>query len=174
MSDQYVGEIRMFPGTYAPQGWALCNGQLLSISENEALFTLIGTTYGGDGQTTFALPNLQGRAPVHMGTNPATGTNYLLGQSAGTENVTLLTTQMPAHTHAVLAAQAAGDIANPSNNVWASNNVSAYAADPTGAVAMNPAAISPAGGGQPHDNMMPFTVINYIIALNGIYPDFNN
>ena len=118
MSDQYLGEIRMFAGNYAPEGWAMCNGQLLMINQNEALFSLIGTTYGGDGQTTFALPDLQGRVPVHTGRNNVTGTVYPLGQKGGTETVTLVADQLPRHTHAVNAQSQAGTSSTPDNNYW--------------------------------------------------------
>jgi microcystin-dependent protein len=167
MADQYVGEIRIFGGNYAPQGWALCNGQLLSISDYAALFSLIGNTYGGDGQTTFAVPNLSGRAVVHN------GSGYTLGQAGGTETVTLTVTQLPAHSHPVRAAEASGDNASPAGNLWAVNGTTAFASDTSGAVAMNPQAITATGGSQPHDNMMPYLAVNYIIALEGNYPTFN-
>jgi microcystin-dependent protein len=167
MGDQYIGEIRMFGGTFAPQGWAFCNGQILPISGNEALFSLIGNTYGGDGQTNFALPNLQGRAPVHM------SATYPIGQASGTETVTLLPNHLPQHTHVVQAATAAGDIANPAGKVWAASGAGNFASNATGAVAMSPQAVTAVGGGQAHDNMMPFLTVNYIIALAGIYPTFD-
>lgn len=170
MSNQYVGEIRMFGGNYAPVGWAFCNGQLLSISENDALFALIGTTYGGDGVTTFALPDLRGRVPVGQGV--LGGTNFVLGQRAGTENVTLTTSQLPMHTHTVNANQGAGTTGNPSNAFWAQSTLNQYAtADPN--AAMSPQAIQSAGGSQPHENMMPTLTLSYIIALYGIYPSQN-
>lgn len=167
MSDMYVGEIRMFTGNYAPVGWAMCNGQLLSISQNEALYTLIGTTYGGDGQNTFALPDLRGRLPIHM------SSSYPIGAMAGTESVTLLSTQMPAHTHIPNASSFVGTSANPSNAVWSASsatNVSPYANPAVPDTTMNPRNIGTAGGNQPHDNMMPFLTVSYIIALQGIFP----
>jgi Microcystin-dependent protein len=169
MSDQYIGEIRMFGGNFAPVGWAFCNGQLLSISENEALFTLIGTTYGGDGQTTFALPDLQGRLPVHMGRNNATGTTFPIGQKAGTESVTLITNQLPAHSHAANSSNLGGTTNSPENALWATSSKNQYS-DGTPDVALNPAAIGVTGGNQPHDNMMPYIAVSFIIALNGIWP----
>ncbi|ARU60747.1 phage tail protein [Tumebacillus avium] len=165
MSESYLGEIRMFAGNFAPQGWALCNGQILSIAENEALFALLGTTYGGDGQTTFGLPNLQGRVAVHP------STTYPRGSMAGTENVTLLTNQMPAHTHTAMSYGTAGTIDTPSNNVWASRSLKTYATgDGQTTVDMNAQALSVVGGTQPHNNMMPTTTISFIISLYGVFP----
>ena len=168
MSQPYVGEIRMFPGNFAPQGWAMCDGSLIAISENETLFNLIGTTYGGDGQTTFALPDLRGRAPIHMGTNVAT---YFIGQTGGAETVTLTNNQIPNHTHLPQAASgAAGNPANsPSGNVWSGWTGGQFTTQAPG-VSMNPAAAGPSGGSQPHNNMVPFQAINYIISLFGVYP----
>lgn len=165
MSEAYVGEIRMFAGDYAPQGWALCNGQLLSILENEVLYALLGTTYGGDGRTTFGLPDLQGRIPIH------TSSSIPLGTKAGTETVTLTTSQLPAHTHMANASSTVGAESSPSNAVWAPTTLENYS-DGTGAtpVSMNGAALSPVGGSQPHENMMPSLTISFIIALVGIYP----
>ncbi len=164
----YVGEIRMFAGNFAPAGWAFCQGQLLAISENDVLFQLIGTTYGGDGQSTFALPDLQGRFPLHMGTGP-NGQSFVLGQSAGVEQVTLTTSQIPAHSHVPQANTANGSQNSPQNNVWANSTNLPYSQNaPT--AAMDPAAVSSSGGSQPHDNMSPFLVINFIISLFGIFP----
>ncbi|MWV42039.1 phage tail protein [Paenibacillus sp. HJL G12] len=163
MSEAYLGEIRMFAGNYAPIGWALCNGQLLNISDNEALYVLLGTTYGGDGRTTFGLPDLQGRIPVH----PKTG--YVRGAKAGTETVTLVSNQLPAHTHIPLATDPIGTETSPTNNVWASRSFSTYS-DSTTTVNMNSAAISSVGGNQPHDNMMPSTTISFIISVQGYFP----
>ena len=166
MSTPYLGEIRLFAGNFAPVGWALCQGQLLAISENDALFSLLGTTYGGDGQNTFALPNLSSRIPVHQ------GSGYVLGQAAGSETVTLVSAQLPSHGHQVNAVAGQGGTASPSNAVWAAGSIAAYSdASPT--VTMSPAAIAPSGGNQPHDNMSPYLVINFIIALEGIYPSQN-
>ncbi|MED4584487.1 tail fiber protein [Brevibacillus choshinensis] len=168
MAEPYLGEIRMFAGAYAPNGWALCNGQLLNISQNDALFSLIGTTYGGDGQTTFALPDLQGRVPQHMGTLNG-GSPYVLGQKAGVESVTLTVNQMPQHTHSVIAESTAG-ADTPEGNTWAVQPQSAYTTSLNHLVSMSPTAVSGAGGSQPHDNMMPSLTISFIIALQGIYP----
>jgi microcystin-dependent protein len=154
----------MFAGNFAPVGWALCQGQLLSIAENTTLFELIGTTYGGDGQSTFALPNLAGRLPVHM------AASFPLGQIAGQEMVTLTTPQMPAHGHAVMASTAAGNQSSPAGNVLAdSATVALYNGNaPNQSLAGQ--TVQPTGGGQPHDNMQPFLAINFIIALFGIFP----
>ena len=173
MADCYVGEIRMFAGTYAPDGWQMCDGQLLPISEYQVLFTLIGTTYGGDGQTTFGLPDLRGRVPVSMGVSK-TGINYPLGQAGGTETVTLTMAQMGGHTHRVLAQSAAGSDPNAGGKFWGGPSMTAYETPGTATlVAMSPSAISVAGGSQPHENMMPFTALTFMIATNGIYPTPN-
>lgn len=164
--ESYVGEIRMFAGNYAPQGWALCNGQLLSIAEYDVLFALLGTTYGGDGQTTFGLPDLQGRAPLHV------STTYPLGSKGGTETVTLTANQMPMHTHVPNATTSTAESTDPSNKVWAKGTYESYAAVAPDA-AMSPASISAAGGSQPHENMMPSLAISYIISLYGIFPSSN-
>lgn len=167
--DPFIGEIRQFAGNYAPQGWAFCNGQVLSISENEALFSLIGTTYGGDGQTTFALPDFRGRVVLHQGSNPTTGTTFNIAQKGGTETVTLTEQQLPSHTHVVAATSDDGSTPNPSNALWAKGQYNQYSnAEPNGT--MNVDAISSSGGSQGHDNMMPYLTVSYIIALTGIYP----
>lgn len=168
MSESYVGEIRIFAGNYAPEGWAMCNGQLLPINENEALFALIGTTYGGDGRTNFAVPDLRGRLPVHMGTSPRTGTGYVLGQAGGVEEVTLTVGQLPAHTHQAQANTAA-DAESPANAVWAGSALNRFstAAPDTG---MSAAAVTQAGGGGAHDNVMPSLPLTFIISLLGIFP----
>ena len=169
MAQPYVGEIRMFGGNFAPAGWMFCNGQLLPISENETLFQLIGTTYGGDGQATFALPNLQSRIPIHMGTGSGLS-SYQLAEMGGTEQVTLTTNQIPIHTHPPLASDAGGTADSPGNSFWAASSLGKpYIAGPPG-VQMNPQSISPTGGSQPHDNMMPFLCVSYIISLFGIFP----
>lgn len=166
MSEAYVGEIRMFAGNFAPQGWALCNGQVLAIAENEALFSLIGTTYGGDGQTSFALPDLQGRAPMHLApTHP-------LGEKGGLESVTLSPTQMPVHTHVARANPNTAESGSPTNNVWAKSTMTSFTANAPDK-AMSPSALQAAGGNQPHENMMPSLAISYIICLYGIYPSFD-
>jgi microcystin-dependent protein len=165
----YIGEIRMFAGNFAPVGWALCQGQTLAISENDTLFNLIGTTYGGDGQTTFNLPDLSSRLPVHMGTSPQGGT-FLLGQSGGAEQVTLSTQQIPSHSHPLQAAHVTGDQITPSGNLPANSfNVTPYINDVPSA-SMNAGAITSVGGSQPHDNMQPFLCINFIISLFGVFP----
>ncbi|WP_400162721.1 phage tail protein [Brevibacillus sp. TJ4] len=167
--DQYVGEIRMFGGNYAPQGWAFCNGQLLSPDQYPALFALIGTTYGGDGVGTFALPDLRGRLPVHMGTNPGTNTAYSLGQKGGVETVALTQNQLPHHTHVVQASSQAGTSNNPENNVWASGQQLFYNGVQSSGITMG-SSISATGGAQPHNNIMPFLATNFIIALDGNWP----
>jgi microcystin-dependent protein len=176
MADPYIGEIRMFGGNFAPQGWAFCHGQLLAISENEALFNLIGTTYGGDGQDTFALPDLRGRVPIHMGTGPGLSSRQI-GELAGTETVTLTANQIPIHTHAAQVQSGAGDSGAPAANaVWASSagGVKVYTASATPpASAMAAGNIGSAGGNQPHENRMPFLAVNFIISLFGIFPSPN-
>ncbi|MFZ5815175.1 MAG: phage tail protein [Bacillota bacterium] len=166
MTTPYVGEIRMFAGNYAPAGWAFCDGSFLSTSEYEALFTLIGTTYGGDGQSTFALPDLRGRLPVHA------ATGYTLGQMGGVEQVILTTAQMATHTHTAGARNETGNQPSPTNALWANSTLTQFAnVEPDGS--MSPSAIRPFGGGQPHDNMMPYLCVSFIIALSGIYPSQN-
>lgn len=164
MSSPFIGEIRMFGGNFAPVGWAFCNGALIPISENDALFNLIGTTYGGDGQTTFALPNLQSRVPVHV------GPGFVLGQSGGAETVTLTTSQIPAHSHVPQGNSGAGSQPSPSGGAWAVNSTLSPYTNTAPSVNMDPAAIGSAGGSQPHDNMIPFLVINFIISLFGVFP----
>lgn len=165
----YVGQIMAFGGNYAPQGWALCDGSLLSIDQYQVLFTLIGTTYGGDGQTTFALPDLRGRAALHQGQGPGLS-SYSLGQAGGAEAVTLTVGQLPPHSHPVLGNSGAGTSPNPSGAVWAGSPVSVYTAGAAANAAMNATAVSASGGSQPHDNMLPFLTLNFCIALEGIYP----
>jgi len=171
MSQPYVGEIRMFGGNFPPAGWAFCNGQLMPISENDTLFNLIGTTYGGDGQETFGLPNLQSRVPIHMGQGPGISQSYQLGESGGTESVTLTSQSTPIHSHPALCNSAAGG-ADPAGGVWAQSDATQYsnAASDTTMANMQ---TTPAGGSQPHDNMIPYLVISYIISLFGIYPTQN-
>src|SRR5687767_12838546 len=163
----------MFGGSFAPAGWAFCDGSQLPISENDALFTLIGTTYGGDGETTFNLPNLGGRIPVCAGTNPATGTTYTYGEMAGAESVTLTTQQIPVHSHIALGSVDPGTSNSPQNTVPASMSVASgqlpYGTDPP-PTALNPSSIPPVGGSQPHDNCQPFLVVSFIISLFGIFP----
>jgi microcystin-dependent protein len=169
MSQPYIGEIRMFGGNFEPAGWAFCDGRLLAISENDALFNLIGTTYGGDGEETFALPDLNGRIPIHSGTGPGLS-NRILGEKAGTESVTLTVNQIPAHTHGFAASTAVGNQTNPANEVvGASPNVRLFRPVAPN-VAMSASAIGTIGGSQPHENLMPFLCVNFIISLFGIFP----
>jgi microcystin-dependent protein len=163
MSSPFVGEIRMFGGNFAPQGWAFCDGALMAIDQNDTLFQLIGTTYGGDGQTTFALPNLQSRIPLHS------GSGFTLGQTGGVETVTLTTNQIPAHVHVPQANSNAGTQSSPSGGVWAQSTLNQFSsAAPS--VSMAPAALGLSGGSQPHDNMMPFLAVNFILSLFGVFP----
>ena len=176
MGQPYIGEIRMFAGNFAPAGWAFCDGQLLPISENDALFVLIGTTYGGDGQETFALPSLSSRVPIHAGTG-SEGITYILGETGGTESVTLSVQQTPTHSHAALATSASGSNISPANAVLAAASsaqpgVKTYGLD-TPLVSLSPQTLQPAGGSQPHENMQPFLCISFIISLFGIFPSQN-
>jgi microcystin-dependent protein len=175
MSEQYVGEIRMFGFSFAPNDWALCNGQLLPISQNEALFALIGTTYGGDGVSNFALPNLQSRVPIHQGQGNGLSP-YVIGEVGGVENVTLLTTQMPQHNHTAACITGGGNQASPANAYPAvestGTSLDYSTAVPSGSV-MNSNMISFAGGSQPHNNLQPFLCVNFCIALYGIFPSRN-
>ena len=164
MAQPYVGEIRMFAGNFAPAGWMFCEGQLLPIAENETLFQLIGTTYGGDGESTFALPDLRGRLPLHQ------GSGFTLAETAGVETVTLTVSQIPAHAHPMLASMDSGDVASPQNAVTAVNNVvKFYSGDPPSSN-LAATAISSVGGSQPHDNFQPYLCVNFIISLFGIFP----
>jgi microcystin-dependent protein len=171
MAEPFLGEIRMFGFNFAPQGWAMCNGQTLSISSNAALFALLGTTYGGNGTTTFQLPNLQSRVAIHMG--QGTGLSpYVEGQLGGVENVTLTTNQMPLHTHPVGASDAPAAATRPAGAVPARTTASAYAAAPDGTV-MNAGMIGNTGGSQPFSVIQPYLTINFCIALEGIFPSRN-
>lgn len=164
MAQPYVGEIRMFAGNFAPAGWMFCEGQHLSISENETLFQLIGTTYGGNGQDTFALPDLRGRLPLHM------GNGFVLAETGGVEEVTLTVSQIPAHSHSLLASTSAGTNTSPVINVLAESVViNPYIEDQANSN-MNPDAVSAVGGSQPHTNFQPYLCINFIISLFGIFP----
>jgi microcystin-dependent protein len=168
MAQPYVGEIRMFGGNFAPAGWAFCEGQLLAIAGNDVLFQLIGTTYGGDGQSTFALPNLQSRIPIHQGTGG--GDTYTIGQSSGVETVTLATNQMPIHNHPMLGSLSNGTNV-PSNGVLAQpTTLDIYRPGTTPSSPLDPNSITSAGGSQPHDNTQPFLCVNFIISLFGIFP----
>ena len=160
----YVGELRIFAGNFAPVGWAFCNGQILPISENETLFNLIGTTYGGDGQETFALPNLSGRLPLHQ------GNGFILGEPGGAEEVTLTVNQIPSHSHPMMGSSGNGSQSNPQNNVLASSTLVKLYSGEAADTAMAANAITPEGGSQPHTNFQPYLCVNYIISLFGIFP----
>jgi microcystin-dependent protein len=174
MSEPFIAEIRMFGGSFAPRGWAFCNGQLLSIGQNQALFSLLGTTFGGDGRVTFALPNLQSRVPMHAGQGPGLSPRTP-GEAAGEEAHSLLATEMPAHTHAARGVSAKGNSNSPVGRAWAKDAgvQSATYSNAAPDQSMSAAAIAPTGGSQPHNNMPPFLVVNFIIALEGIYPSRN-
>jgi microcystin-dependent protein len=165
VSQPFVGEIRLFAGNFAPAGWMFCEGQLLAISDNETLFNLIGTTYGGDGQSTFGLPDLRGRVPIHQ------GDGFVLAETGGAETVTLTTNQLPAHSHPLVAiGDQAGTQTTPSGNLLAqSYSVVPYIEDSPG-TSLNPGAIGPTGGNQPHDNFQPYLCVDFIISLFGIFP----
>ena len=172
MSDQFVAEIRIVPFNFAPQGWALCNGQIMPISQNTALFSLIGTCYGGNGTSNFALPNLQGSAPIGLGQGPGLSSR-VIGQSGGEQTVTLVESQMPAHQHTAQASTAGG-VNSPAGAAWGESKLgktplNVYAASGANNVAMNPQALSMAGGGQPHNNMPPYLCLNFVIALQGVF-----
>ena len=187
--DNYIGEVRIFAGNYAPVGWAFCNGALQSIATESTLFALIGNTYGGDGVTTFALPDLRVRIPLNQGTLPG-GQTYTMGQQGGTQNVTLTQNNLPSHTHALLATTVAATTGDPTNNLLAQTNgdnsvkqppypdVKLYTTLPLPSgpsapnVTMDPASLNMTGNSQPHNNMMPYVCVNYIIALTGIFPSF--
>jgi microcystin-dependent protein len=171
MTDYFIGEIRIFGGNFAPAGWAFCDGSLLAIAENDTLFTLIGTTYGGDGESTFALPDLRGRGPVHAGRLGGTGPQYIAGEAAGVEEVTLVPQQLPVHSHPATAG-GAPTATTPAGATWSSQSTNAFAAGPATA-AMAPGAIATSGHSQAHDNMPPYVAVTYIIALQGIFPPQN-
>jgi microcystin-dependent protein len=169
MADPFVAEIRIFPFNFPPTGWSMCNGQLMAIVQNTALFSLLGTTYGGDGKVTYALPDFQGRLPMSFGHGPGL-TDRQLGEQDGAENVTLLTTEMPGHSHTARCNTADGDDYGPAGNVWApdagGNNEYAASSNAT----MNPGQLVPAGGSLPHSNMQPYLALNFCIAMYGIFP----
>jgi microcystin-dependent protein len=173
MSDAFLGEMKIVPFNFAPKGWALCNGQFLPINQNQALFSLFGTTYGGNGQTTFALPDFRGRIPIHQ------GSGFTMGQAGGETAHTITSSEMTQHIHIMNASNAAGVLAFPAAgspvvqaNVWASSGQNPYGA-PNNLAAMNPASITNAGGSQPHENRQPYLTLNFIVCLVGIFPSQN-
>jgi microcystin-dependent protein len=174
MADPFVAEIRIFGFNFAPTGWAQCNGQLLPLSQNTALFSLLGTTYGGNGQSNFALPDLQGNAAMHSGQGQGLSLRDL-GEMGGSQTITLLISEMPVHTHASVNAKTTGGQADPTGNMWGTSNAAKAAANfyaPPGSptVNMNPAAFSLTGGSLPHNNLMPYLTLNFCIALQGVFP----
>ena len=169
MANPFLAEIRIFAGNFAPTGWALCNGQLLPISQNTALFSLLGTSYGGDGKSTFALPNLQGAAPMHHGQGAGLSERFI-GEQGGEPNVTLLQTEMPAHSHALNGTNQLQQLPDPAAHAAARANANAYVQNPASYTQLNPQAIGPTGGGQPHNNMPPYLGLTFIIALQGVFP----
>lgn len=168
MSEPFVGEIRMFAGNFAPRGWAFCDGQLLAVSQNDALFSLFGTIYGGDGRTTFGLPDLRGRIPLHQGTGPGLSPR-LLGSKGGYEHITLKSNEMAKHTHDFNATDEQADAVSPQGRVLAKTAIDVYE-DGDVNVSLNSASIGHTGGGQPHTNLMPTLCVSFIVALFGIYP----
>jgi microcystin-dependent protein len=170
MAEPFLSEIRIFGFNFAPKGWAFCNGQILPINQNQALFALLGTTYGGDGRTTFALPDLKGRIPLHFGTSNF-GDNFNLGQRSGEENHTLIASELPAHNHSAQASSAAANQSSPSGTFWANSGSNQYSS--TAGTTMNAQALSGVGGSQPHNNMPPFLTLSFCISLAGIFPSRN-
>jgi len=166
MAEPFLSEIKIVSFNFPPKGWALCNGQLLPINQNQALFALLGTTYGGNGQTNFALPNLRGRVPIHM------GSGHNLGEAAGTTAVTINIQQLPTHTHALNANTSTGNATTPNATLLAKAPANTYG-PAASLAAMNPQSVTNVGGSQPHNNMMPYLVLNFIIALQGIFPSRN-
>jgi microcystin-dependent protein len=169
MSTPFLSEIKIVSFSFAPKGWALCNGQILAINQNQAIFSLIGTFYGGNGIQTFQLPNLQGAMALHMGNGG--GGSYVIGQTGGEANVTLTSTQLPTHTHQAVGVSNAGNDSSAIGNTWAESQDQPYTFAPN--VTMNNATLSSVGGSQPHSNMGPYLVLNFIIALSGIFPSRN-
>lgn len=172
MATPFLSEIRIFGFNFAPVGWAFCSGQILSIAQNTALFSLLGTTYGGNGTQTFALPDLRGRTPAHQGSGLGL-TTRVEGEVYGTESVTLLPTEIPQHTHTPMASSAGATATSPSANVWAAQPDGYYAYASGGGAPMQPAALATAGGSQPHENRQPYLVLNFCIALTGVFPSRN-
>ena len=170
MSNPFVAEIRIFPFNFAPKGWAFCDGQILPLSQNTALFSLLGTTYGGDGKSNFALPNMQGNSPMHPGQGPGLSLHDL-GETGGETSVTLLESEIPSHTHALQADARPGTLDTPSPlNALARSTPDIYKVPTTNTVQLADQAVAPAGGDQPHNNMMPYLTLNFCIALQGVYP----
>ena|ERR1700731_917634 len=169
MSNPFLAEIRIFPFNFPPKGWAFCNGQFLPIKQNTALFSLLGTTYGGDGTTNFALPNFQGNSPIHPGQGAGLSLRDL-GETGGEDTLTLLISELPAHTHAANCNSGAGDQYGPPGNFWATDAGGNNEYNATGTSAMAPGAVGPAGGNQPHNNLQPYLVLNFCIALQGVFP----
>jgi microcystin-dependent protein len=169
MSDSYIGEMRMFGGNFAPRGWAFCNGQIMPISQNTALFSLLGTMYGGDGRTNFALPNLQGSAPMHKGQGAGLS-EHNIGEIGGAATVTLTDAEMPSHAHSVNTLGSAGSSPSPANNNWADADGGMYSDQRMPNVLMRPNAFGVVGSSLPHKNLPPYLALNFIIALQGIYP----
>jgi microcystin-dependent protein len=170
MANPFIAEIRIFPFNFPPKGWAFCDGQLMSISQNTALFSLLGTTYGGDGKSNFALPNMQGSAPMHPGQGPGLSLHDL-GETGGSDTVTLLQSETPSHSHGLTASNQQGTDQSPLNEMFAGGvgGIDLYAA-PASIVQLANATVAPAGGSQPHNNLMPYLTVNFCIALQGIYP----
>jgi microcystin-dependent protein len=164
MSEPFLAQISIFSFAFPPKGWALCNGQLLPINQNQALFSLLGTTYGGDGRVNFGLPNLQGRVPMHQ------GNGFVQGQSAGEQNHTLSISEMPTHSHPANCSNGAATLLVPSGEFWAADNAGNLPYSTTGGATMAPGSITPTGGNQPHNNMAPYSTLNFCIALQGIFP----
>jgi microcystin-dependent protein len=169
VADPFVAEIRIFPFNFAPRGWAFCDGQILPISQNTALFSLLGTYYGGDGKSNFALPDLQGRAPMHPGQGPGLSLHDL-GETGGADFVTLLESEIPAHNHTVTVSGRGANENDAKDLYWAATTVKAYTAGTTNLTPMAPEALPPAGGDQPHNNLQPYLTFNFCIALQGIFP----
>jgi microcystin-dependent protein len=165
MAEPFLGEVKIISWNFPPKGWAFCNGQLMPINQNQALFSILGTTYGGDGRVTFGLPNLQGRTPVHVGDGIA------LGELGGESTHTLNISEIPAHNHVPAGSSTVGSLTSASGNLWGASNANPFGASSTNA--MNPACVLPVGGSQPHENMSPYLVLNFIIALQGIFPSQN-
>ena len=173
MADPFVAEIRMFPFNFAPKGWAFCDGQILPISQNTALFSLLGTTYGGDGKSTFALPDLQGSAAMHPGQGPGLSLHDL-GEQSGSDTVTLLVSEIPLHTHNIMTASnpppSNAGVPDPTTSIGRSSGTTVFLAAPANMGAMAPQTLAPAGGSLPHNNMMPYLTVNFCIALQGVFP----